>query len=148
MPEDTPLYQSRLVPYAFDAVVSIAYLPTRIGTLRERVIDLLDLDSKSRVLEFGCGTGGVTRRLLARGASVTAVDRAPTMLAHARRRNPAATFLEADVTTFDSADGFDRIAAALEASRQGRGRLARSHLREGLREVQVGVGALAADVEL
>jgi SAM-dependent methyltransferase len=36
----------------------------------------------ARVLELGCGAGRITRQLLARGYSVTAVDESPEMLAH------------------------------------------------------------------
>ncbi|MBI1915267.1 MAG: class I SAM-dependent methyltransferase [Planctomycetes bacterium] len=41
-----------------------------------------------RVLELGCGTGGITRLLLERGVAVTAVDGSERMLARARRRAP------------------------------------------------------------
>jgi SAM-dependent methyltransferase len=36
------------------------------------------------LLELGCGTGRVTRQLVARGYSVVAVDESPEMLAHVR----------------------------------------------------------------
>lgn len=39
-----------------------------------------------RVLEIGCGTGNLTRRLLDRGATVTAIDINPDMLAVARAK--------------------------------------------------------------
>ena len=39
-----------------------------------------------RVLEVGCGTGTVTRQLLARGADVTAIDQSPEMIEQARQR--------------------------------------------------------------
>ena len=40
----------------------------------------------ARVLEIGCGTGNLTRALLERGATVTAVDCNPEMLAVAREK--------------------------------------------------------------
>jgi SAM-dependent methyltransferase len=36
------------------------------------------------ILELGCGTGRITRQLVARGFRVTAVDESPEMLAHVR----------------------------------------------------------------
>jgi SAM-dependent methyltransferase len=41
--------------------------------------------SRARVLDLGCGTGEVTRRLAPRVAAITAVDQSPRMLARARR---------------------------------------------------------------
>jgi SAM-dependent methyltransferase len=40
------------------------------------------LPPPATVLELGCGTGRVTRQLVARGYTVTAVDESPEMLAH------------------------------------------------------------------
>jgi ubiquinone/menaquinone biosynthesis C-methylase UbiE len=40
----------------------------------------------SEVLEIGCGTGGLTAELAARGCRVTAIDRSPQMLAIAARK--------------------------------------------------------------
>jgi demethylmenaquinone methyltransferase/2-methoxy-6-polyprenyl-1,4-benzoquinol methylase len=48
-------------------------------------------DSGGRVLEIGCGTGAVTARLHARGASVTAIDQSPAMLEQAKARLLSAT---------------------------------------------------------
>jgi demethylmenaquinone methyltransferase/2-methoxy-6-polyprenyl-1,4-benzoquinol methylase len=48
-------------------------------------------DSGGRVLEIGCGTGSVTARLRARGASVTAIDQSPAMLEQAKARLLSAT---------------------------------------------------------
>jgi uncharacterized protein len=54
------------------------------GRLIEQLDRLVPLRS-ARVLEVGAGTGRITRQLLARGARVTAFDRAEPMLAVARR---------------------------------------------------------------
>ena len=54
-----------------------------------------------RVLDAGCGTGNLTRALLdARPgtAEVVAVDLSAAMLARARRKNPRATHIRADLT--------------------------------------------------
>ena len=39
---------------------------------------------RSRVLEIGCGTGGLARSIARRGANVTAVDASPAAIAEAR----------------------------------------------------------------
>lgn len=42
------------------------------------------LPPPASLLELGCGTGRVTRQLVARGYSIVAVDESPEMLAHVR----------------------------------------------------------------
>jgi ubiquinone/menaquinone biosynthesis C-methylase UbiE len=54
----------------------------RIGSLYAAVARRVP--EGARVLEVGCGTGGVTAHLLARGCRVTGVDRSARMLAVAR----------------------------------------------------------------
>jgi ubiquinone/menaquinone biosynthesis C-methylase UbiE len=60
-------------------------------------VDALELTPAMSVLELGCGTGLVTRHLVAHGADVTAIDGSGAMLARARRRAPEATYLHAGV---------------------------------------------------
>jgi SAM-dependent methyltransferase len=47
------------------------------------------------ILELGCGTGRMTRQLVARGFSVTAVDESPEMLAHVRGAETVCARIEA-----------------------------------------------------
>jgi SAM-dependent methyltransferase len=47
------------------------------------------------LLELGCGTGRVTRQLVARGYSVVAVDESPEMLEHVRDAEPVCARIEA-----------------------------------------------------
>jgi len=58
----------------------------RIEPLHAAVAEAAVRKPDDRVLEIGCGTGGVTARLRARGARVTAIDQAPEMLEQARAR--------------------------------------------------------------
>ena len=94
----------------YDAV-NAAIFVTAGGSqrLRRRFVALLGVSAGDRVLELGCGTGQVTAALIEAGGSVVAVDRLPEMLAAARRRAPAAAFVEADVSTFAPEDEFDFV---------------------------------------
>lgn len=61
------------------------------------------------LLELACGTGIWTRRLVARAASVTAVDAAPEMIEIARRRAPQARFVRADIFNWQAPRRYDTI---------------------------------------
>ncbi len=58
----------------------------RVGALHDAVASAAAPRAGSRVLEVGCGTGAVTRRLVERGAHVTALDQSAEMLERARQR--------------------------------------------------------------
>lgn len=64
------------------------------------------VNAKVSVLEFGCGTGRITRRLLAMGCLVTAVDNSADMLAAAP---PEATLIRADIEQLRLAQKFDVV---------------------------------------
>ena len=79
------------------------------------------------VLEIGCGTGALTRRLLQRGARVTALDQSPAMLEQARAHiaeapSGRAELLERTASEIDAlpADSFDAVAASLCLSEMSR----------------------------
>jgi SAM-dependent methyltransferase len=59
------------------------------------------------VLDAGCGTGRVAIELARRGIEVVGVDNDASMLATARARGPAVTWVEADVTALDLDRTFD-----------------------------------------
>lgn len=78
--------------------------------------------SGADVLEIGCGTGAVTRRLVERGARVTALDQDPAMLEQARRGlegvGHAVTWLERSASEIDAlaAGSFDAVVLSLSLS--------------------------------
>ena len=83
------------------------------GEPHERILQILDYmtrhhpDAKS-VLELGCGTGAILAGL-GSGLALTGVDLSPEMLNFARRRCPAARFIEGDITTLALAERFDVV---------------------------------------
>lgn len=94
----------------YDAVNAAIFLSAGgSNRLRRAFVSFVDVRAGDRVLELGCGTGQVTAALVDAGASVVAVDRLPEMLEAARRRAPAATFVEADVSSLTSDDRFDVV---------------------------------------
>lgn len=80
----------------------------------DRLMDLLPAaGSVHRILDVGCGTGLLTRRLAARfpEASVEALDQAPRMIEAARRHAPGVSWHAADLLHFDSGARYDLIAS-------------------------------------
>jgi SAM-dependent methyltransferase len=66
----------------------------------------------TRVLDVGCGPGTGTAAAAARGAQATGVDLADGMLARARRRHPALSFVHGDAEDLPFGDArFDAVLA-------------------------------------
>jgi 2-polyprenyl-3-methyl-5-hydroxy-6-metoxy-1,4-benzoquinol methylase len=61
----------------------------RIQRIRERIVNSY-VNEGGRVLEIGCGTGTLTAMMARRGATVTAIDASPRMLAEAEKKVRAA----------------------------------------------------------
>jgi SAM-dependent methyltransferase len=60
------------------------YRPTYPGALIDRACEVGGLDPGATVLEIGCGTGQLTRSLLARGLRVTALEPGDRLISRAR----------------------------------------------------------------
>jgi ubiquinone/menaquinone biosynthesis C-methylase UbiE len=90
----------------YDRLVSAEDCDGRLLPAIGRVATLGD------VLEVGCGTGRITRQLVAAGARVVAFDRAPAMLAVARRRAPEARLGLADAARLPVPAGWADAAIA------------------------------------
>jgi ubiquinone/menaquinone biosynthesis C-methylase UbiE len=82
-------------PKDYDRGIRILTLG-RIRRVKERIVNAY-VQAGMRVLEIGCGTGTLTTMMAARGAEVTGIDAAPTMLAEAKKK-VAAEGLEERVT--------------------------------------------------
>lgn len=94
-------YQAGHISWGYDALAWLVFAPVGgVEHLRGQALDYLAVGTATRVLELGCGSGGVTRRLLDLGASVTAVDWSKPMLETAKRRAPAARFERSEITAY------------------------------------------------
>lgn len=75
----------------------------------ESLIDLLAPLPGERILDAGCGTGHLTKKIAERGAHVTGLDHSGPMIEQARTAFPDLTFIERDLLTFETADPYDAI---------------------------------------
>jgi demethylmenaquinone methyltransferase/2-methoxy-6-polyprenyl-1,4-benzoquinol methylase len=139
-------------PFRYDTGMRIITLG-RIAKLYDAVAAAAARESGARVLEIGCGTGAVTERLVARGASVSAVDQNPEMIEQARARLAGAPedrveFLERTAAEIDSLDeaAYDAVVASLCFSEMAPTERA-FVLKEALRRLRPG-GVLAVADEL
>lgn len=106
-------YQNPLIGHGYDALSWLVYAPLGgRAALREQALDLVDPRAGARVLELGCGTGGITGRLVRRGALVTAVDWSEPMLEIARQRAPQADFVRCELTEYQPQGEFDIVLLA------------------------------------
>ena len=100
------------VPELYDRV-----RPTYPDELFADLVGLVGLESRSSVLEVGCGTGQATRSLAALGYSVTAIEPGPGMAALARQRLVSFRNVEVENSTFEEwDDGGRRFDVLLAAS--------------------------------
>jgi ubiquinone/menaquinone biosynthesis C-methylase UbiE len=76
--------------------------------------EILDVLPEGEALDAACGTGRHAEYMAAHGHRVVGVDTSPDMLAHARTRVPAATFLQGDLHRLPLADNtMDTIVCSL-----------------------------------
>jgi SAM-dependent methyltransferase len=71
----------------------------------EPLLDAAEVGPGVRVLDVGCGPGALSAAAAARGATVTGVDLAEGMLAHARATHPDIEFRHADAEDLPFTDG-------------------------------------------
>jgi SAM-dependent methyltransferase len=104
------IYRLGIAPLVYDLVANAMFAPLGgLRRLRESAIDRMgDLQGKT-VLELGCGSGAVTRLLARRGAAVTGVDAAETMLRRAHMRAPDAKFVRARLEALPELGMFDVV---------------------------------------
>lgn len=65
-------------------------------------------------LDVGCGEGRFCRMLTAGGIAVTGIDPTPSLIEHARKRDPEGTYVETDAANLPFGDGtFDLVVSYL-----------------------------------
>lgn len=104
---------------AFSAAAATYEAAARAQELAaDRLVERLEAPAPLRVLELGCGTGLLTRRLLAAlpaGSDLLATDLSPAMVETAARTCPNARVAAMDAEAPDVAGPFDLIASSLAA---------------------------------
>jgi ubiquinone/menaquinone biosynthesis C-methylase UbiE len=104
----TNVYGSRWIGYGYDLLASLVWLPSK-DELYNRLVSLLNIRPNETVLELGCGTGFLTKKLVARHAMVTSIDQSHGMLARAREKVPQGKFIQADILQYRDMDKFDYV---------------------------------------
>lgn len=75
----------------------------------ESVVELLDIKPGERILDLGCGTGHLTKKISDAGAEVTGIDASADMIAKAREGFPEIDFRVADAADFHFEESFDAV---------------------------------------
>ena len=80
----------------------------------EEIVRTAELEPGLSVLEIGCGTGQLTRRLAGRGLDITAIDIGPAMVAGSKRNvaDPKVAFQVSSFEDFRASQAFDLIVSA------------------------------------
>jgi trans-aconitate methyltransferase len=73
------------------------------------LVDLLHPLKGENILDFGCGTGDLTKVIADKGASVEGFDRSKTMIEGARKKFPTIKFHEGDFHNFKFDHQFDAV---------------------------------------
>lgn len=103
-------YNQKYLPLLFDLLIHGLFLPFGgISKVRRQALDFAGVTRGDRVLELGCGTGGVTRLMVRRGAGVTSVDGSWNMIARAKTKNPDVEFRIANLPYLSEDEQFDCI---------------------------------------
>jgi SAM-dependent methyltransferase len=98
--------------WSVDPAAWAARAETRNRPLFDALLGRLGPRSGERLLDVGCGAGLLCALAAERGCVVTGVDAAPGLLAHARERAPAATFVHGDLEALPFPDAsFDVVTA-------------------------------------
>jgi SAM-dependent methyltransferase len=70
------------------------------------------LPKKATVLDLGCGTAEpIARYLIERGLALTGVDGAAAMLGYCRKRFPDQSWIQADLSSFETSERYDFVIA-------------------------------------
>jgi trans-aconitate methyltransferase len=75
----------------------------------ENVLELLEVKSGERILDLGCGTGHLTKKIREQGAEVIGIDASPEMITQAKGNYPELDLIVADGANFSFDERFDAV---------------------------------------
>jgi trans-aconitate methyltransferase len=75
----------------------------------EGVLELLAVKPGERVLDLGCGTGHLAKKIQEQGAEVVGIDASPDMIAQAKENYPELDFNVANGANFSFHEPFDAV---------------------------------------
>jgi trans-aconitate methyltransferase len=73
------------------------------------LIDLLEIKKGEKILDLGCGTGDLAKRLCDLGVSVIGADKSQNMISQASMKYPEIKFVVRDVTNLGYTNEFDVV---------------------------------------
>jgi len=80
-----------------------------VAKFGEGVVELLHPQPNERILDLGCGTGTLTRKIAESGAKVVGVDQSAEMIATAKSQFPNLPFYIESVTSLPFENEFDAV---------------------------------------
>lgn len=75
----------------------------------EGVLELLAVKPGERILDLGCGTGHLAKKIQEQGADVVGIDASPEMIAQAKENYPELDFNVANGANFSFDESFDAV---------------------------------------
>ncbi|HEX3786238.1 MAG TPA: class I SAM-dependent methyltransferase [Pseudonocardiaceae bacterium] len=101
-------------PYRDEQLVELYNTDNAPGDDHAYYRDLAAAIEAKKIIDFGCGTGLLTRALATPGRVVLGVDPSPTMLGYARRQPGAAavTWIDGDATAIEGVTGVDLVVSS------------------------------------
>ncbi|MTI30588.1 methyltransferase domain-containing protein [Xanthovirga aplysinae] len=75
----------------------------------KELIDLLQPKENERILDLGCGSGQLTKRISIKAKEVLGIDKSAEMVSSAQSNYPEIQFLEMDASSFRFSKPFDAI---------------------------------------
>ncbi len=98
-------------PYRDEQLVELYDADNAAGDDHAYYRTLAETLTAKKIIDFGCGTGLLTRSLATSGRSVIGVDPSSTMLGYARRQpgSAAVTWLDGDATVIEPAGDADLV---------------------------------------
>ena len=75
----------------------------------EEIVELLNPQSNETILDIGCGTGDLTKKIAELCGKVTGIDNSREMIQSAQKKHQGISFIHADAKNFQLNEKFDAI---------------------------------------